>query len=512
VTDGPGRSTPDAPYSRLALALILFTAAALRLYHVGSGIPYAIGIDEPELLVRAVRMMQSGDFNPHFFDYPSLPIYLHMLIAIARFLAGAITHEFRSLAQADFTDFLLWSRVFTAVLGVATVHVTYRIGLHWGRRQALLAAALLAILPMHVREARFALTDTPMALCAAGALWAAVVAHERATIKAFVVAAVMAGLALGVKYTAGLVILLPLLAVWLSTSHLRVKLQRSAIVVGAWAAAFLVVAPYTVIDLPGFLNGFAALMGEYRPRALAEAPWLTYLKHLRITFGWPGALLLAAGIALASVHVVRGPARARWTLLVLFPVVYYLLVSRQHLVYARYLLPIMPAACLLAATALVALADVLAPRLGHPAAQRAAAAALLTAALFTPALRSIDFVRAASRTSTQAEAYQWLVSHLPPDSPVVIEKYEVRLSGARYKPIYVTRLIEKSYDEHVRSGARYMVATSQMYGMALAHPEQDPERYRAYMSLFSQAREVARFTPSADRAGPELIIFELPRP
>ena len=113
--------------------------------------------------------MQTGDFNPHFFDYPSFPIYLHLVVAIARFLFGAITHEFQGLAQADFTDYVAWSRTVTALMGVGTVYVTYRIGLHFGRWHALLAAGLLAVLPMHVREARFALTDTPMTLCLAGA-------------------------------------------------------------------------------------------------------------------------------------------------------------------------------------------------------------------------------------------------------------------------------------------------------------------------------------------------------
>ena len=132
------------------------------------------------------------------------------------------------------------------------------------------------------------------------------------------------------------------------------------------------------------------------------------------------------------------------------------------------------------------------------------------AVLVPPATTSATILRLASRTSTQAEAYQWLLTNLPPGTPVVIEKFEVRLSGSRYRPMYLTRLIEKTYDEHVRSGARYMVATSQMYGLALSRPEQDPVRYREYTTLFSQVREVARFTPSADRPGPELIIFALP--
>ncbi|MBL8144711.1 MAG: glycosyltransferase family 39 protein [Acidobacteria bacterium] len=509
MSDGAGRHAPDTRIDFALLIAILAVAAGLRLVRIDSGIPFALGIDEPELLVRAVRMMQSGDFNPHFFDYPSLPIYLHLFVAIGRFLAGAMSHEFRELAKVDFTDFVLWSRMATAAMGVATVYVTYRIGQHWGRWHALLAAALLAVVPMHVREARFALTDTPMTLCVAGALWAAIVAHERATTRAFAIAAAVAGLALGVKYTAGLVILLPLLAVWSSSAHLRVKLQRSLVVGAVWAFTFLLVAPYTVIDLPGFLNGFATLMSAYRPRALPEAPWITYLKHLRIAFGWPGVVALALGLVLAAQHVVRGPARTRWLLLAVFPVVYFVVISRQDLVYARYLMPILPAVCVMLASAVVASIDIL-RRFMPPRAVLAVAVVLGAAVLVPPATTSATILRLASRTSTQAEAYQWLLTNLPPGTPVVIEKFEVRLSGSRYRPMYLTRLIEKTYDEHVRSGARYMVATSQMYGLALSRPEQDPVRYREYTTLFSQVREVARFTPSADRPGPELIIFALP--
>lgn len=509
MTDPAGRQAPDTRAATVVLALILLIAAALRLYRIDTGIPFAIGIDEPELLVRAVRIMQSGDFNPHFFHYPGFPIYLHLLVAIARFLVGVMTHEFQTLAQADFTDFLLWSRTFTALLGVATVYVTYRIGLYWSRWHALLAAALLAVLPMHVREARFALTDTPMALCAAAALWASLVACERATLRAFAIAAVMAGLALGVKYTAGLVVLFPLLAVWTSSTHVRARLQGTGLVVLIWAATFLVVAPYTVIDLPGFLNGFAGLMGSYSQRSLPEEPWITYLKHIRIALGWPGAVLLLGGLAVAVVQVARGPGRARWLLLAVFPVAHYLVISREDLVYARYLLPIMPSACLLVAAAVMSIVGALQRHVPGVTVRRAVVTTLVAGALLTPATASVTLARLAGRTSTQADAYQWLMTHMPAGTAVVIENYEVRLNASRYRPMYVRRLVEKSYDEHVRSGARYMVATSGMYGAAMANPEQDPARYQTYMALFTQATEVARFTPSAQRPGPELIVFEL---
>lgn len=44
--------------------LVVLVATALRVWHLGAGIPYALGIDEPQIMERAVRMMKTGDFNP----------------------------------------------------------------------------------------------------------------------------------------------------------------------------------------------------------------------------------------------------------------------------------------------------------------------------------------------------------------------------------------------------------------------------------------------------------------
>src|SRR5688572_5775536 len=68
-------------------------------------------------------------------------------------------------------------------------------------------------------------------------------------------------------------------------------------------------APYTVLDLPGFLNSVARLAGEYRgPTPYAEPAWLLYLKYLlRHALGWPALLLAGGGMCLGIVRLIRGP-------------------------------------------------------------------------------------------------------------------------------------------------------------------------------------------------------------
>ncbi len=120
------------------------------------------------------------------------------------------------------------------------------------------------------------------------------------------------------------------------------RLVASLAVVGSAAAAFLVAAPYTILDLPAFLNGYAHLAGYYAPKRLAEPAWLTYYKHLSRSMDWPAFLLLLGGLGLGAVRAVRGPGRVRWTVTIAFPLLYFYFLSGQTLVFGRYLLAAPP--------------------------------------------------------------------------------------------------------------------------------------------------------------------------
>ena len=165
--------------SAFTLAVILAVAALLRFVGIGAGIPFNIGVDEPEIMSRVVQMMRTGDFNPHFFDYPTLYFYLQLGVAVLRFMVGASLGRWTSLDQVDAADFYLPGRAVTALLGTATVLLVYRIGLRWGARHAALAAGLMAVMPLHVRESHYVLTDVPVTFFVTLTLLLTLAAHER---------------------------------------------------------------------------------------------------------------------------------------------------------------------------------------------------------------------------------------------------------------------------------------------------------------------------------------------
>ena len=503
------REASDLRTSRLALGIVLIAAAVLRFWAIGRGIPFAVQVDEPEIVERAFTMMRSGSMHPHFFDYPGLQIYVQVAVSIARFLAGAISGEWSALGQADSGSFYLWGRAVTAMFGVATVLLVYQVGMRWGARHALLAAGLMAVLPLHVRYSHYVLTDTPLTFFVTLTLLLSLSAHERGTLAGFVWAGAAAGLAAATKYNGGLALIMPLITCWMTIGLRTGRLKAALSAVAACACAFLLLAPYTLLDLPAFLDTFARLAHEYRVATVGDDPvWRLYLKHLVRQFGWPALLLAGGGIGLGIVRLVRGPGRVRWTLAVTFPLVYFWMLSTQRIVYARYLLPITPSLCVLAAAAVVSGVSLL-RRYEIPRAPRTALIAALTiAALLPPALISVSGDRDMARTGTVDLAYSWIVQNIPPGSYVVVERREMLLPS-QYRARYVSQLRPKTYEQWRGEGADYLVASSAAFGSVFGAPERYPREYDEYMRIFTQSRDLTTISPSKGVPGPEFRIFKV---
>ena len=430
-------------------------------------------------------------------------------MSVVRFLAGAIAGKWSSLAQVSGGDFYLWGRAVTAAFGVATVLLVFQIGMRWGARHALLAAGLLAVIPLHVRYSHYVLTDTLQTFFVTLTFLLALAAHERNTVRAFAMAGAAAGLAAATKYSGGIAVIMPLLACWMTVAAQPSRRKRALATIAASVVAFLVAAPYTILDLPGFLNGFARLAGEYRVTP-PESASIVYLK-----------LLAAARVSMAGAPARDGrprtrdrpsrsrsgprPLGARRRLSGAVP----LDDSRPGARVRRGICcPIVPPLCILAATAVVSGVSLL-RRYEIPRAPRTALIAALTiAALLPPALVSIRWVRDAARTSTVDLAYAWILQHVPQQSIVAIESRALLLP-ATYRSRNVLQLRQMEYGDWRDQKVDYLVASGEYYNHYFRSPEKYPREYAEYMRIFEQSRELVRFTPSTGTPGPELRIFKV---
>src|SRR5690348_12493770 len=74
---------------RLLLGVIVLQAFILRLWGIGWGLPYADHYHDEQTVARVVLgMIERGDWNPRFFDYPSLYFYVLRLVFDAHWRYG----------------------------------------------------------------------------------------------------------------------------------------------------------------------------------------------------------------------------------------------------------------------------------------------------------------------------------------------------------------------------------------------------------------------------------------
>jgi 4-amino-4-deoxy-L-arabinose transferase-like glycosyltransferase len=508
VMDREWREAADLRPSHVGLALALLAAALLRVWSLGHGLPYEVGVDEPAIMIRAVRMLQTGDFNPHFFDYPSFYIYVQMIVAVCHFLIGAVRGQWPSLGSVTAGDFYLWGRAVTALVGTATVFLLHLAGLRWGARTALLSAALLAVMPLHVRESHFVLTDVPVTFFVTLTFLLSLVAHERATLGPFLAAAAAAGLATATKYNGLLALVMPLIACWMTLSVKPSRWLVSLAIVATAALCFLLVVPYSVLDLPTFLDQFAKLTNAYNLPTRPSHQFLSYLKHLRNAWHWPASLMVIGGLILGLVRAIKGPGRVKWTLLIVFPTLYMAFVSRQSLLYGRYLLPMVPFLSLLAAAAVVSGVSLLRRYEIPRQARSALIVALVLLAVGPPAYTSISYDVDAAKEWTTKQACDWIMREVPKGAKITVETGELRIPSG-YRVDYVKQLRLAPVEAYAAAGTDYLVASSQAYGPYITNPRVAPTEYDDYVRLFQATREVARFTPSKAHPGPELRILKV---
>src|SRR5262245_43750907 len=282
------------------------------------------------------------------------------------FIASATTHP---------APLFLIARALSAAAGIATVAVTYRIGVHlFDRATALVAALFLAVAALHVRESHFGLTDVS-ATCLLMASFLYIVRYWRSGLRReALLAALLGGLAASTKYNAGIVTL-PLF--WAIAARERSdgwtgRVRLMAICAFVAASAFAAGTPYALLDAPHFAAALREVAGHLGRghMALAGYAWQIHLtSSFRYGLGLP---MLLAGLGGMGLLVFR--SRREGTLFLLCPVAYFALIGAGQTAFARYILPTIPFLCLGGAFLVTEVARAISRWSSRPAAAPALAA------------------------------------------------------------------------------------------------------------------------------------------
>ena len=200
---------PFAENEKIAIFSILALALALRLVDFGSYLPFFCYLDEQFMVEAALKVVKSGDPNPHYFIYGSFPIYwtaaLYYLFLFILWIfspAGSFKYFIANFSSYDWNGSLYYIGRSTSILfGLGTIYVCYLIGKRlFGGKVGLLSALLLALSPFHLLFSQVFKADISLLLWILLSFYFALRAFAEGGLKHFVYAGVFGGLAMATKY------------------------------------------------------------------------------------------------------------------------------------------------------------------------------------------------------------------------------------------------------------------------------------------------------------------------
>jgi hypothetical protein len=446
-----------------ALAAILAGAAALRFVGIEYGLPFGnlLNPDEQSIVPRAWKLVHGGGGDPHWFDYPTLLMYVN-----APFQAW---HDEPSFLTA---------RIVAVVLSLGAIAAAWWLGrVAYGT--GLVAAVAVAVCTIQVAYSREAVTDVPLTLGVSVALALMVLGRIE-------LAGIAVGLATGFKYP-GVFLLVPLVvAAWKQWTRLAVGAALAV-------AAFLASSPFVLV------HRSQAWREARHVQQLARDGWLgfehdhaapiAYVVRLWDGLG-PVLIICAIGLIVALIRRTRADL-----ILALYVLVYFLdlLTIRAH--FARYVLPIVPPLAVLAG-------------------RFRALAPVTLLLLVVPLTWSIRDTKELTRTDTRVIAHRWALEHIPPRTHVAADP-----STPRFRTLDVLHLAlpgpKFEFDpnrniQRLRSeGIRYVIVTGAVTDRVLAARDKYPREAAFYVALRSRTRLAYHLEPGDGRAGPWVSIYRL---
>jgi 4-amino-4-deoxy-L-arabinose transferase-like glycosyltransferase len=308
----------------------------------------------------------------------------------------------------------LLARLLSALLGTATIALTFLLGRTlWNVRAGLIAALMLSVAMLHVRDSHFFKPEAALGLFTTAALLACVRLERSGSWRTAAEAGVLTGLALGVKQSPA-----PLVPLGLAALLARGRPPTAArpstrlLVAGAATAATVVLTtPYMILDY----RRFAGWMAFTRLLIQSSGEGIGTGLRYHVEHSW----LLAQGplLSLSTLAALVWQVTERRLFLVnAFVLVSLLQLGTSALAYTRYLTPVLPPLCIITATGL----DRLLSRVTRARLRGLLTAVVLAGLLGRPLYASLRFDQIAAEPDTRLLARAWLEAHVPAGTPVLV--------------------------------------------------------------------------------------------
>jgi len=501
----------------LVLAALLLVAFLLRAWGARFGLPEAFfHPDEHAIVERAASILRTGDYSPHWFNYPSAYIYLQAVAYIPYFLISAARGFCNAIPSAAPYGFYFAGRLMTAMLGALTVPVVYALASKaFGRKAGLISAALLAFNLLHVVHSHYVTTDVPTAFFVALCLLFCFLFLQKGETKYTILAALFAGLAASTKYPGGMAIVPVLLAQVVADGRRSwpALAQRWGLCMGAFAGGFLLGTPYAFLELNTFLRSLATVVGHYgasQPGFEGSGSAFWYLRQMMTSADAPVVALGLAGVVWAAVK-----HRRQDLLLLSFVVPYYLLISLWRVRFERNLVVLLPLLAVLAARVLLdAVSWVTDKRAGLRRWEVPLLVCVTALVALLPATAIIDFDSAITQKDHRTLAAEWLNANVPAGSKIVTEAFSIPLDEQRFDVIELVRIDSEGLEWYLDEEVEYVIVSDGHWRTLFQEPERYAREIATYDEILAHSSIVLEFPSQVpallSRGYPTIAIYHFP--
>jgi len=385
-----------------------------------------------EIAQRAYMMFVDREPNPHHFAYGGLHYYTIWAGVILPVKAyervvdppptGEASTEWLAREQARVIQM---SRTLSGLMSVFVVGLTFIMGtLLFDKRAGYVASLFLSVSMSFVTVAHFSTVDAPSNFWYWLSCALALFIWKRGTWPWYAGAALVAGLAIGIK-TDRVLVLFPLLV-----SHF---MRREGLQLGKlmWLMVLIpigfVLANPTLLFSPfEFLDGYSRDLFFNKARGVpGQYSYLTMLQHAQAGLGWPLFIAALAGLALMLYHLVRrqNAAAIAWLLVTFAP--YYAIFGSQSEIAPWYMPLFFPGLMICAGYLVVALLDALPQR--YAVAAKAVVAVIFVYSFLNSLAMALQF-----SNDARYAAKDWIEQNAPANSSIEILARGPAISREKY--------------------------------------------------------------------------------
>jgi len=505
----------------LLLIGVLLLALVPRALFISGTSPYPMHEDEALIAVPAARMLKRGELNPHWFKYPSLPIYLTAAgLAAGRVIDGDTDSEVGRVGRPyyDRPAVMETARYLFAVLSVAVFAMVGLLAFKATGEPWLLSLAPLLLLVSDrflIQSWTYLNVDIVGALVCTGALAYAFCTRGRTSLlHRALLPGLLTGLAVGSKYYLGLVGL-PFALLLFEREHRPQLLKNAGAIVAATILGFLISTPYALLDSETFVEHLVFEVEHYSEGHAGGdgEPGLSQLVYyggqLHKEFGY--GLLAFALIGL--VGLVKRDRKSA-LLLLSFPVALLVFLATQRVHFPRNIISIYAVLPILAAYGLsVCVKSTRESKLAHLGPVLVVVALVLTVP--HKRIRASYSIPADSRT----RAAEWIEANRPDGSRVYIAdelQMDTReLEAFDVHTLPLTELVRPDMIGHYAKEDPVFVLPESLPGSRFARTfgkTMEPTRALTQRAKFGRNPVPRRTTRLVHMGDPRLQVLGLPGP